>query len=83
MGGGARKRQPQASGTGEKRNRAAHGAPTEPGLLHNAPGEPRPTAGARHERRLLLGVGSTAMLAILVLLGKEGVSEPCKRVRID
>lgn len=30
---GARKQQPQAPGTVEKRNRAAHGASTESGLL--------------------------------------------------
>lgn len=43
---GARKRQPQTSGTGEKRNRAAHGAPTEPGLLP----ERQPSQAAKSER---------------------------------
>jgi hypothetical protein len=38
---GAQKWQPQASGAGEKSNRAAHGASTESGLLPNAAAQPR------------------------------------------
>lgn len=45
--GGARKRQPQASGTGEEQNRAAHGAPTNPGYSLNA----QCSAAALPERR--------------------------------